>query len=914
MRHASLLALVIVAVSATFLPTVAHATSYYVDCVSGVDGSNTPGTSPTTAWRSLARVSAFVYGTTYIGNSTLTDAGFNPGDSLFLMRGCTWDWHVTFAPYSAGLNPPTTATGNFNGGSTTTFTIDAYGTTAAPATIQGEIVAPFPVQLSYSGLVVSSGGGSGSSTITLSASSATGVLVPNNTFQIAGDSTIYTVTNTVTAVSNVLTNVTVNPTFAVNETAGASVNATGWYPAGTHIYQTVVTPLSEPYYFHPYRVDMVKIGSSWGRCRGMNVPGYCTTTGGTSALAADGDWYYNGNYNLCNCANLYVYSDTGVPSSVTAVLDGAGQLFYLNGVSNVTVQHVRLLNYSWFGIEVYGGADHLRFANFQADTEVPFNYHGVGFYYHSLSGAATDIQVLGAESDRGYYGYEFCDPTNATCVSGTGIKVSNSKAYFNRNAGLADMTGAATVNYDHCHFYGNGVGSVGPNDTTNPTGGTGGVPGAGNIAPSTDPHITAWQQYLPRMVLNYQDVGVSAGADTALNAQLSSLGGAPLSIGIATNFPLTTSLISQINTWIGAGYDINSQGLSDASYQKTKLFNLTYTGPGSATVTVTGTPATNFTIVANSVTVMNQTITSTMTMQALKNLIPTTFNPSWVQPCGSCGWARGSAMLAQDFATVSAHALTATPYTLLMNPTQFLDDELGGSKAWMIANLTAFSSGSTFVYLYPGVAYDGTTDATVAAYMQGARGATNMELDRDGLSGAYDAVASNGVDVQGLATFALAAWKSLSPAQLQAQIQETLEKSAVWGVPYVLYWGPGDLPNSQFAAIVAQLQAAGVTLMTNSGLVNFLTAKTQVYGTYDYAYAPDGSASGGMNFAPTTRSPTLGKGATLSSTCSTPAQFCASLPYDLNGVMQPQTWVNKSGWDIGSQALVPLYLGLRPIP
>jgi len=82
------------------LPSLASATTYYVDCNAGNDGNG--GTSPTAAWKSLSPVNAKV---------------FAPGDSLLLITGCTWTG--TLQPGGSGTN------GN-------TITINEYGTGAMP--------------------------------------------------------------------------------------------------------------------------------------------------------------------------------------------------------------------------------------------------------------------------------------------------------------------------------------------------------------------------------------------------------------------------------------------------------------------------------------------------------------------------------------------------------------------------------------------------------------------------------------------------------------------------------------------------------------------------------------------------------------------------------------------------------------
>ena len=83
------------------LSPLAGATSYFVDCNGGNDG--TPGTSQSTAWKTLAPVNAKT---------------FAAGDSISFIAGCTWTG--TLHPGGSG------AIGN-------TITIDKYGTGALPS-------------------------------------------------------------------------------------------------------------------------------------------------------------------------------------------------------------------------------------------------------------------------------------------------------------------------------------------------------------------------------------------------------------------------------------------------------------------------------------------------------------------------------------------------------------------------------------------------------------------------------------------------------------------------------------------------------------------------------------------------------------------------------------------------------------
>lgn len=295
------------------------------------------------------------------------------------------------------------------------------------------------------------------------------------------------------------------------------------------------------------------------------------------------------------------------------------------------------------------------------------------------------------------------------------------------------------------------------------------------------------------------------------------------------------------------------------------------------------------------------------TIAGLKNALQSTrgkYSAIMPQPCDFCSWISQNAMLAEDLNAISAQDVKTSPYTLVFNQPQFLTDELTLSKTWLNANLTGLSS--TFVYLYPGQIFDpgatllpcGSPPCALESYpatngFNGPRGNISMQYGRDGLVGAFDGVASNGVDSQGLTAYSLAGWASLTPTQLAQTIQAAVEKSSVWGVPFTLYWQPGYLSNQQLTNIVNDLAASGATVTTNASLVATITGKTQYSGTYDYAWAPDAGA-GVVNLLPTYRSPTINAGVNMGPNFS----------FDLNGIAQ-QRW--RPRWDIGASSYADLH-------
>jgi hypothetical protein len=486
--------------------------------------------------------------------------------------------------------------------------------------------------------------------------------------------------------------------------------------------------------------------------------------------------------------------------------------------------------------------------------------------------------------------------------------LSNVKAYFNRSFGLNDATLTGTAaHYSYSHFYGNQIKWPLVGDVN------GGVAGTNVISGMIDPAVNGWKLYTPRVALNFGDVGRQSGADTAFNAYESALGSAPVSIGVATNYPVVPSLVSEIQGWVNAGYDISLLGLSDTSYQNPNALIVHYTGAGSAAaMTVGGSPLTlsiAVTGAADSVS-YNLTNSSYLTIQQVEFALRATgkFSAVLPQPCDACSWITGSAMLSADLAQVTNIDVRTAPYTMQVNLTTFLNSELSGAKTWVTGNLTGVSG--KYVYWWPGEFFcsvapcpplsSGTPESfTISNSYDAARGAISMQAGADGIQGGYDLVAAAGVDAHGLVTCQMSGWNGLTPVALAQTIQVLTEKAAVWGVPWLCYFQPGTLSNTQLARVVADFAASGVTLTTNSALATLLEGKTNVpAGSTSYAWGPDG-ASSSYDGTETYLSPTVGKGLTL----STPYAF------DVWGRQQAQF---RSGWDMGATVLVPVYLGMRP--
>jgi hypothetical protein len=444
----------------------------------------------------------------------------------------------------------------------------------------------------------------------------------------------------------------------------------------------------------PTRIDMVKFGAVWGTCKGANVLAYCPTTGGTAALTANYQFNYTNSSGI-----LAVYDDMGSNpvtdyGGIAAVIDGETQILDFNGLNYVSVQHLKLLNQSWYGLQYRGGAgtDHLVACNLYSDTEVPFNLHGTGFYIVPTATSA-DLTFCNDEAHRGFYGFDLecpggvCTPTNSV-LSATFVNV---KAYFNRSFGLNDTTYTGTAaQYSYSHFYGNQIKWPLVGDVN------GGVAGAGMISNLVDPAVAAWKLYVPRVALNFGDVGRQSGADTAFNGYVSALGASPVSIGVATNFPVVPSLVTEIQGWVNSGYDISLLGLSDTSYQNNSALIVQCASASAATLSIGGSPLTLSTsVTGGSCTPVSYNLTtggSYSTLQQVEFALRTAgYSATLPQPCSACSWITASALLSADLTTVSSQNIQSAPYLLTLNPASFLNSELSGAKAWIVANLTGTS-------------------------------------------------------------------------------------------------------------------------------------------------------------------------------------------------------------------------------
>jgi len=561
---------------------------------------------------------------------------------------------------------------------------------------------------------------------------------------------------------------------------------------------------------------------------------------------------------------------------VTPIILSGQSLINLNGVVYVQIQHIQLDWYDSYGVQVQGNSDHLWLANITADSQVPNATVPVGFFVHPSS-PASEILIYNTDAHRNYVGYRF-DGVQ------TYIELTNCRAYANRTYGLMDNTGA--VRYSHCHFYANNLATGVSTDVT-------GTPGpldvGGNVPADTPPQVRGFLQYPARITLTYDDPGLRDGSHQYIQALLPLFQrkAAPLSIAIVTGYSLSQELAPTFQSWINAGWDVNSHGASHQYFIYPSAFTLHYTGTAASSVTLS---------------IANKQLTITAPGDPNAQIVwdlsssGTDLVPTGLDTMGGLIYAlnhRGvfavtsdtnlkTAVKSEDLADVVAQDIKTTSFTLQMDKTRLMTDELGWSTAWMNANLTGLPSNRVFVY--PGTYEDATTEGIAASTgYAGARGSGTMQPSPNAAT-----VLGTGINVQNILSQGVAPnFQDLDDTRLANKIRALVFKSGVWGVPFGLFWHMNELSEHQLSVILDALKASGATVMTNTQLVDYLLSTQQDAGTTYYADSVSGRP---VDVRPSETSPVVSAGVSL-----TP-----EFKYDLMGADQ-----SRFGWSIGAYAYVP---------
>jgi hypothetical protein len=638
-----------------------------------------------------------------------------------------------------------------------------------------------------------------------------------------------------------------------------------WTNSGGNVWQIALSaaqPISQ--------LKFVQFGTMWGNSQSAQ-----------NLLAHDRDWYYDPVLQ-----NLYVWSAVGNPvshyGSVSPIILSGQALINVNTISYVEIQHIKLDWYDGYGVQVQGASDHVWLANMMADSQVPNATVPIGFYLHP-SGTPGDIHIYNTEAHRNYVGYRF-DGTPAA------IELKNCRAYANRTYGLMDNTGAVT--YSYCHLYANNLAT---GVSTDVTGTPGPIDGGNNLAADTPPNVRGFMQYPARITVTYDDPGLIDGSHQYIASLLPMIQtkGVPLSIAVVTGYDLSQQLIPTFQSWINAGWDVNCHSVSHQYFVFPNAFTVQYTGSAATSVTLSISNK-QFTITApgdpNAQVSWDLSSSGTdMTPAGLDTLggLIYTLNQRGVFSVTADPNMK-PAVKSEDLADVSSRDIKSSPYLLLTDKTRLMTDEIGWSKAWMNTNLTGLPANR--VYVYPGSFEDTSTEAiAVAAGYSGARGSGSMQPSPNA-----GTVSGSGLNVQNILSQGMVPnFQNLSDSQLANKLRALVFKSAVWGVPFGLFWHVNELSPHQVGVMLDTLKSSGATLMSNTQLVNYLLSSQQNSGTTYYADLTTGPP---VDPRPTQASPGVDRGATLAD----------EFKYDLMGIDQSRF---GSGWEIGSLVFVAENLG-----
>ena len=299
----------------------AHATNYYVDCNYGSNGNL--GNSTQAAWRTPLEI------TLHSANGT-----FQPGDSIYLKRDCTW--YEGFSLSSSGA-------------SGSNIVVDSYSNTSNPAS-------PAPA-------------GSGRPP------HLTGYLPIADAYWALYSGSVW--------VSK--------PLFDNN----GSGNDNCWNDSNCvpcPVQGTLYSCLSQPL----TAMTAVRFGTVWGNGSfGSGGTGGATSISG---LANDRDWFFDPNAQLLYVYCGECSSTVKPPDFYGAVVPivSPTTMLNLNGVQNIQAQHLLIDWFTGYGIQVQGPSDHLWLANIAANSEVENSTTPIGFWVHS-SIPATDTHLFNTE-------------------------------------------------------------------------------------------------------------------------------------------------------------------------------------------------------------------------------------------------------------------------------------------------------------------------------------------------------------------------------------------------------------------------------------------------------------------------------------------------------------------------------------
>jgi hypothetical protein len=658
----------------------------------------------------------------------------------------------------------------------------------------------------------------------------------------------------------------------------------------------------------PSQLLFVRFGTVWGVGQASQA-----------ALSQDRDWWYDATNYI-----LYVYSASGKPAAhygtVAPIVLSGQSLLNLNGLSWLEIQHLQLDWFDSYGVQVQSpGAvsDHLWLANIVANSQVENGAVPVGFYVHP-TGTPADIHFYNTDASMNYAGYRF-DGTGCG-GGGCAFEIKNCRAYANRAYGIIDNVQGA-VSYDYCHLYANNIATAVTVDTSGTPGPT---PGTHNIPAETPPWIREWRRWPAYTTVSYDDPGLVQYSDTYIGALLPMIAakGVPLSIAVVTGGSYSQSIISEVQSWINAGWDVNTHSISHAYWDPPAAScgaggpfpvpchafeNLQYTGAIASSVKVTVSHSQSVCGSGKLACFLVTTVPDDPAADITWNLTPAAPGQplTGLDTLGGILYTlqqRGVFSVSLDAnAKSTARSISLADVTNLdigsaaqnldLDETQMETEEMSWALGWMNLNFTGLPAGR--VYVMPGSYEDPVTEGIAAGLgYTGVRGTGSLKP----CCGANTTLA-NGYDVlnilsQGMVPY----YQGLSYQQMRNRISQDLFKNALWGRPVGYFWHVNELGFDEVANLMDALVQGGATLESNTQMVNFLrgcTANDLVPSGYvagSYFVCPSSGVE--ADFRPTANSPVRDAGVNLGT----------EYQYDLMGINQNSF---GTGWEIGAYAYVP---------
>jgi len=660
----------------------------------------------------------------------------------------------------------------------------------------------------------------------------------------------------------------------------------------------------------------VRFGTVWGN---GSFPGGTASGGAASiaGLAHDRDWFFDPTTQL-----LYVYcaecgagvKPADVYGQVVPIVSPTTML-NLNGAQYVEAQHLLIDWFTGYGVQVQGASDHLWLANMAANSEVENGTTPLGFYVQA-TGTPTDIHLYNTDANMNYVGYLF----NGCAGGGCAFEIKNCRAYGNREYGIIDNVQGA-VSYDFCHLYGNNLATALPVDTS---GTPGPIAGAHNVPAETPAWVREWRRWPAYTTVSYDDPGLVQYSDTYIRSLLPIMSSRhiPLSIAVVTGGTYSQAIVSEVQGWINAGWDVNAHSISH-EYWKPPAASCGASGPypvpchAFESLQYTGTKATGVQLtISHSQSVcgagkqaclMVTTSPDDPAADITWNLTPAApgQTPTGLDTLGGILYTleqRGvfavnldtnakSTARSISLADVTSLDILSSPQTLDLDETLLEQEEMSWAQGWMNFNFTGLPA--TRVYVMPGTYEDAATENIAAGLgYAGVRGTGSLKP----CCGANTTLA-NGYDVYNiLSQGSVPNYQGLSYVAMRNRVSQDLFKNALWGRPIGYFWHVNELRPDEVENFMDALVEGGAALKSNTGMVSFLlscTANDQAPAGYvagSYYVCPSNGVE--ADFRPTANSPVRDAGASLD----------AKYQYDLMGVNQ-----NSYGtkWEIGAYAYVP---------